>query len=82
MDPSDPSSAAATKAQVEEDLKTYAETIADSVQDFSNWLVYADRAEVYFAPYALGSYAEGEYTCALSKALLQQAAGAKGWLVP
>jgi uncharacterized protein YecT (DUF1311 family) len=81
-DPTDPESEATVKAQVDEDMKTYAGTIAEGVQDFSNWLVYDDRAEVYFAPYAIGSYAEGDYTCALPKALLQKAAGPKGWLVP
>ncbi|MCC6917924.1 MAG: DUF1311 domain-containing protein [Alphaproteobacteria bacterium] len=81
-DPDDPNSEATVKEQVDEDMKTYADTIAESIQDLSNWLVYGDRAEIYFAPYAIGSYAEGEYTCALPKALLQQAAGAKAWLIP
>jgi uncharacterized protein YecT (DUF1311 family) len=81
-DPSDPQSEATVTAQVDEDMTTYADTIAEGVQDFANWLVYDDRAEVYFGPYAIGSYAEGEYTCALPKALLQTAAGPNGWLVP
>lgn len=81
-DQSDPGSDPTVKAQVDEDMKTYADTIAEGVQDFTNWLVYDDRAEVYFAPYAIGSYAEGDYTCALPKSLLQSAAGPRGWLVP
>lgn len=75
-----------TKEEIAElvanDMTTYAEAIGAGVADFSNWLIYEDRAEVYFAPYALGSYAEGDYTCALPKADLQAAAGAKGWVVP
>lgn len=75
-----------SKQEVEDlvanDMTTYAEAIGAGVADFNNWLVYEDRAEVYFPPYALGSYAEGDYTCALPKADLQAAAGAKGWIVP
>lgn len=75
-----------TKEEVEQlvgnDMTTYADAIGEGVRDFGNWLVYEDRAEVYFAPYALGSYAEGDYTCALPKADLQAAAGSKGWIVP
>lgn len=75
-----------TKVEVEklvaDDMTNYAGTIEASLADFSNWLIYEDRAEVYFPPYALGSYAEGEYTCAIPKADLQAAAGSEGWIVP
>ncbi|MFT3810728.1 MAG: lysozyme inhibitor LprI family protein [Micropepsaceae bacterium] len=75
-----------TKEEVEQlvsnDMTSYADAIAAGVAGFANWLVYEDRAEVYFAPYELGSYAEGDYTCALPKADLAAAAGAKGWIVP
>lgn len=67
---------------VAEDLAANAGTIAEGVGDFANWQIYEDRAEVYFPPYALGAYAEGDYQCALPKADLQKAAGEKGWLVP
>lgn len=66
---------------LDEEMKGYAETIAEGVGNFERWAVYADRAEVTFAPYAVGSYAEGSYECALPNALLQSAAGSKGWIV-
>ncbi|BCW87454.1 hypothetical protein sos41_05830 [Alphaproteobacteria bacterium SO-S41] len=78
----DPAESAAIKAQVESDMTSNAETLAKGVKDLSRWSIYADYAEVNYAPYALGSYAEGPYYCTLPKALLQEAAGAKGWLVP
>lgn len=74
--------AAEIEKMVADDMVSYADAIGQGVGDFANWIVYEDRAEVYFAPYALGSYAEGDYTCPLSKDVLQKAAGAKGWIVP
>jgi len=74
--------AAEIEKMVADDMTNYGEAIGQGVGDFANWLVYEDRAEVYFPPYALGSYAEGDYTCPISKAVLQKAAGAKGWIVP
>lgn len=75
-----------TKEEVAElvanDMASYAEAIGEGVADFNNWLVYEDRAEIYFPPYALGSYAEGDYTCTLPKADLEAAAGDTGWIVP
>ncbi len=73
---------AEVKKLVADDMVNYADAIAQGVGDLTNWLVYDDRAEVYFAPYALGSYAEGEYQCTLPKADLEKAAGSKGWIVP
>lgn len=73
---------AEVEKQVAEDLANYATTIEDAVGDLSNWLIYEDHAEVFFAPYALGSYAEGTYQCALPKAELQKVAGVKGWIIP
>lgn len=67
---------------IEGSLREYAGTIAAHVGDFGYWLIYDDRAEVWFGPYDLGSYAEGDYVCTLPKAELQAAAGAKGWIVP
>lgn len=67
---------------LEAEMKDYAGTIAEHVGDFADWLVYEDRAEIYFGPYEVGAYAEGDFTCALPKADLQAAAGAKGWIVP
>ena len=75
-----------TKEEVEQlvaaDMESYAEAIGTGVADFGNWLIYEDRAEVYFPPYALGSYAEGDYSCTLPKTELAAAAGGKGWIVP
>ncbi len=73
---------AETDAMIANDMTAYAEAIGQGVGDFANWIVYDDRAEVYFAPYALGSYAEGDYTCPLSKDMLAKAAGSKGWIIP
>ena len=78
----DPAENAAIKAQVESDMASNAETLANGVKDFARWSIYADRAEVNYNSYALGAYAEGPYYCTLPKALLQDAAGAKGWIVP
>ncbi len=75
-----------TKEEIEklvaEDMANYVEAIEQGVGDFANWMIYQDRAEVYFAPYALGSYAEGDYLCTLSKADLVGAAGPGGWIIP
>lgn len=73
---------AEVKKLVADDMVNYAEAIGQGVGDLANWLIYEDRADVYFPPYALGSYAEGEYQCTLPKADLQKAAGSKGWIVP
>lgn len=67
---------------IADDIANYGEAIEQGVADFGSWHVYEDYAEVYFAPYALGSYAEGEYLCKLPQADLKKAAGAKGWIVP
>lgn len=77
----DPESVKELMAGLDDSVKEYAETITAGVSDLSHWIVYEDRAEVYFAPYELGSYAEGDYTCALPKALLVKASAGK-WIVP
>ncbi len=81
-DVSDPGSAGSVEAQARDDLKTYGEAISEAIGNFERWQIYADRAEVYFSPYTLGSYAEGDYVCTLPKALLADAAGPRGWIVP
>lgn len=74
-----------TKEEVEkivsDDMTNYAEAIGTGVADLDNWQVYEDHADIYFPPYALGSYAEGEYTCTIPKADLA-AAAEKGWIIP
>ena len=77
----DPADRDSFLAQLDEEMKGYAETIATNVADAGKWLIYADRAEIYFDPYAVGSYAEGEFTCQLPNATLA-AAGSKGWMIP
>lgn len=81
-DVGDPESTKELLAGLDESMKEYAETIAAGVANFAQWIVYADRAEIYFAPYELGSYAEGDYTCPLARDLLAKTAGSKGWIIP
>lgn len=73
--------AADLAAQLDEEVKTYADGIAETVGNLGNWIVFEDRAEIYFAPYAIGSYAEGSYSCTLPKAEIATLA-TKGWIVP
>lgn len=51
---------------VEQDIATYADSIAGHVADMSRWAFYADKALVRFDPYQVGSYAEGAYDCSFS----------------
>jgi uncharacterized protein YecT (DUF1311 family) len=60
----------------------YADAVSEGVSNFSAWIIYADRAEVYFPPYAVGPYVEGDYTCTLPNALLKKNASSKGWIIP
>ncbi|BCW87455.1 hypothetical protein sos41_05840 [Alphaproteobacteria bacterium SO-S41] len=78
----DPADRDSMIAQLDEEMKGYVEVIAANVADAGKWLIYADRAEIYFDPYAVGSYAEGEFTCQLPNATLAAAAGSKGWIIP
>lgn len=68
-------------AGLDQNMTDSADALAAGVGDFSNWIVYEDRAEVYFPPYDLGSYAEGDYACAIPKAELKKL-GKSGWIVP
>ena len=69
-------------AEVDKDMKdTYAPVIAARVADFSHWVVYADRAEVYFPEQSIGSNVEGNFACSFTNAQLAAYAGAKGWIV-
>jgi uncharacterized protein len=45
------------------ELEAYETTISEHMADLSRWSFAADRVEVIFDPYAVGSYAEGEYVC-------------------
>ena len=47
------------------DLKEYQSTIDEYVGDLSRWSFGARAVDMTFDPYAVGSYAEGEYTCRL-----------------
>lgn len=38
-------------------------SVGEGVADLSQWSFYADRGAVNFDPYAVGSYAEGSYSC-------------------
>lgn len=67
---------------VSDDMANYGEVIEQGVGDMANWLIYEDRADIYFAPYALGSFAEGDYVCSLAKADLVRSAGSRGWIIP
>jgi uncharacterized protein YecT (DUF1311 family) len=68
------------RASMTEDVKQYTETIAEKTEGLGNWGVFADRAEVYFAPYDVGAYAEGDYRCTLPVALLNEASGGR-WAI-
>jgi uncharacterized protein len=49
-------------------------TIADSIDDFSRWSIFADKATVTFDAYTVGSYAEGAYACEFPMARLKSMA--------
>ncbi len=69
-------------AGLDAEMAGYAEAIAEAVGSIENWIIYEDRAEVYFGPYVLGSYVEGDYTCKLPADLLKKNAGKSGWIIP
>ena len=48
--------------------------ILSHVKDLERWVFYADRAEILFDPYILGSYSEGPYGCELPMAGLRSLA--------
>lgn len=50
------------------DEKTRDATIAETVRDLTSWSIGADEVTVSFDPYAVGSYAEGTYTCSFPMA--------------
>ncbi len=77
-----PEDAKQTLDELPAEMENYAEAIAANVGDFTKWMIYADRAEIYFAPYDVGAYAEGSFVCPLPNELLRKAAGPKGWIVP
>ncbi len=70
----------ATDAEILADLKNYEESIAGNVGDFSKWMISDGKVEVYFEPYAIGAYAEGEYACALPIDLLRAATKDGRWI--
>lgn len=47
------------------------ESVLQAVGDISNWTFAADSAAMYFAPYEVGSYAEGEYECRMPLSFLK-----------
>ncbi|MFA5120801.1 lysozyme inhibitor LprI family protein [Zavarzinia sp.] len=47
------------------------EALADGIGDIANWGFDGDGVRIHYAPYALGSYAEGGYDCTLSWAALK-----------
>ena len=47
------------------DAKTRDATIAETVRDVKSWSIGAEQITVSFDPYAVGSYAEGAYSCSL-----------------
>jgi uncharacterized protein YecT (DUF1311 family) len=46
------------------EMQTISETIAGAIGKFDSWSISATQAIVTFDPYAIGSYAEGSYSCA------------------
>ncbi|NWH09345.1 MAG: DUF1311 domain-containing protein [Alphaproteobacteria bacterium] len=67
-------------AEIVTEMAGYDETVGKAVPDFSRWMIYADRAEIYFGPYELGSYAEGPYTCTIPAAELAKLATSGSWI--
>jgi len=54
-----------------DDLKELAKNVADSTGDLSNWSFGANKVEIVYNPYAVGSYAEGAYGCDLGYDVLR-----------
>jgi uncharacterized protein YecT (DUF1311 family) len=51
------------KYVAEEDGNYQESTIAEHINDFQRWTIFAKKAIVTFDSYAIGSYAEGPYEC-------------------
>ena len=49
----------------------YRPVVIEKLGNLQNWRFQADAASVYFAPYEVGSYAEGEYECRLPLSFLR-----------
>lgn len=79
--PQDPPTADWTELVDRELKETYAATIAERVGDLRHWIIYADRAEVYFPEQSIGSNVEGNFACSFTNAQLAAYAGDKGWIV-
>lgn len=66
--------------QAAADIAASGEIVTTTLQTFSRWILYADRADVYFGAYELGSYAEGDYVCTLPAAFLRARTKDGTWL--
>jgi hypothetical protein len=54
-----------------DDVKTLTHDLEESTRKLSAWSFGADKATVYYDPYAVGSYAEGAYVCEIPYATLR-----------
>lgn len=56
------------EARLDEDVRA---EIAKLIGEFSAWTFHSDSAQIDFAPYIVGSYAEGAYQCRIDYSLLR-----------
>ena len=54
-----------------DELKQFDKDIDAATRDLSAWSFNADKAVVSYAPYTLGAYAEGGYSCEIPYATLR-----------
>ncbi len=78
----DGSDAAQARKAAEESVAGQMGAVERGLGDMTRWMIYADRAEIYFPPYEMGPYAEGAYSCALPAETLRRLAAPSAWLVP
>ncbi len=60
-----------TEAEARRDLDGYKDAINQNVADLAHWSFRNGWAEVTFDPYAVGSYAEGDYTCRFDNGIIR-----------
>ena len=59
------------EVQEDDGIWNLRESVLKAVADLRNWTFSADSAAIYFPPYEVGSYAEGEYECRMPLAFLK-----------
>lgn len=67
-------------AALKQEMKDAEPQIREALGDLSSWMVYADKVEVYFPPYAVGAYAEGSFSCTFDTADIKKLSKGGAWI--